>query len=840
MPAPYTFPWGLHPLDPTVTEEIDRRVKDYGMNPTDNPTNENPYSGPRTAWIRVFSNGVSAGEEGKVKGNGFVLGGTEGFDESYGFGSDSKITIGVDCFGNKHEIPAAPSNPKLGIGTDNPHRPPPSIVSLETEFSGGNNTGFNATCRKTKITWKCYSLTQLEYLAPYFLTPRITVLAEWGWNTFNKASLVDLSNKDHLYAIFKGEKDAIDKRIKDSHCNYDLALGFITDYGYSMNSFGGYDCFTTITNPNYLTEGKAYQNRKDSATDKADPSGSLKLKDFNEFVFDDMENLIIKNSNAKTEKVPMGNYQYGASGGYGVGNPQFAGARDTSNDFTLNTKGKIFKNEEDQWMRMDLVVEIINKFFSIGFLDPNNKDTGIQAGVLDIEKTPMCAHPALKSVNQNFIIPNQLAPRFISRDGENAGIQPTGRKKLSSVQTVGNLPPSSNRIPQGEYFTLFPNILKVITDNGFDDSYDNLLDALITTGAAPKHGSFPQFKDYTESPLGVNYPKAGYWGYLEDIFVSVKYFKTLVEKNETLLKLIEELLQNISDATCNVAQLQLKPDTNGGTKMFVVDSNFTPVGDEESAKKLTRFVLTANNYAFMRNASFEVKISSEMVNQIVMQSASGKPLPQGFGSSTYDPKEMKYSIFSRGDRMFDRGVYVPTQVTSSNNSNENPKGKYSRMFTEENKDFYIYKYNSPTKKRVPNPKYVVIPKNVPTYGAPGGMLGGGMYSEPEYIEISEPVQIFILTETGPAFMKSILMDIKSTEKAVYAKNGLMPGTQFRMDFLGISGITFLSQFTLEQVPNLYDASNAVWQISDVKHKVENKIWTTNVSAQARPLITLKK
>jgi hypothetical protein len=373
------------------------------------------------------------------------------------------------------------------------------------------------------------------------------------------------------------------------------------------------------------------------------------------------------------------------------------------------------------------------------------------------------------------------------------------------VQKVGNLPPSSNRIPQGEYFTLFPNILKVISDNGFDDSYDNLVDALATVGAAPTHGSFPQFKDYTESPLGVNYPKAGYWGYLEDIFVSVKYFKALVEKNETLLKLIEELLQNISDATCNVAQLQLKPDTNGGTRMFVVDSNFTPVGDEESAKKLTRFVLTANNYSFMRNASFEVKISSEMVNQIVMQSASGKPLPQGFGSAAYDPKEMKYSLFSRGDRMFDRGVYVPTQVTASNSSDENKKQKYSRMFTEENKDLYVYVYN-PAKKSSSN----------------------------------STAQIFVLSETSPAFMKSILLDIKSTEKAVYAKNGLMPGTQFKMDFLGISGITFLSQFTLEQVPNLYDASNAVWQIADVRHKVENKIWTTNIMAQARPLITLKK
>ena len=91
------FPWGLHPLDNWIKDELDRRTREYGSDPVGKP-----YSGPKTAWTRVFSNGISSmADEGL---QGFVMGGTEGFDESYGFGTDNYITIGVDAYGKPHEI----------------------------------------------------------------------------------------------------------------------------------------------------------------------------------------------------------------------------------------------------------------------------------------------------------------------------------------------------------------------------------------------------------------------------------------------------------------------------------------------------------------------------------------------------------------------------------------------------------------------------------------------------------------------------------------------------------------------------------------------------------------
>jgi hypothetical protein len=68
-------PWGLHPLSPWVVDELKRRAREYGQNPT--PTEAKPYSGPRTAWARFFSNGISSLPDAKGK-DGFVLGGTYG------------------------------------------------------------------------------------------------------------------------------------------------------------------------------------------------------------------------------------------------------------------------------------------------------------------------------------------------------------------------------------------------------------------------------------------------------------------------------------------------------------------------------------------------------------------------------------------------------------------------------------------------------------------------------------------------------------------------------------------------------------------------------------------
>jgi hypothetical protein len=96
---------------------------------------------------------------------------------------------------------------------------------------------------------------------------------------------------------------------------------------------------------------------------------------------------------------------------------------------------------------------------------------------------------------------------------------------------------------------------------------------------------------------------------------------------------------------------------------------------------------------------------------------------------------------------------------------------------------------------------------------------------------------YILFEKDAMFMRSILND-RRDKNATHVHNPIMPGTTFRFEILGMGGIMFLSQFTLSNVPNTYSNEYSVWQVSDVKHRVENKVWTTEVVAQVRPLTIL--
>lgn len=748
MATPYKFPWGLHPLEPWIKDEFDRRVREKDFNPTDAPSNTNPYSGGKTAWARVFSNGISSMADKDLQG--FVMGGTEGFDESYGFTENGWITIGVDAYGKKHQIGTSTGeaivNGKTEFFSDFPHRPPPSIVSLDTEFSGGSNSGFNALCRKTKITWKCYSLSQLEYLTPYFLTPRITVLAEWGWNHYDTISLVDLSDIDWLYGIFEGKAEYVSEWIEKSSGNYDLAMGFITDYGFTLNQFGGYDCFTTITNANYLIEGQSYQNKRTEKKDQKDPNKTIQLKDFTEFVFTDMNNLVIKNK--PTDK------------------------KTVTEVLDIKTEGRVFKKDKDVWMKMDLVADIINKFFKVKFIDADGKDTKVGACELDIKNVTICAHPVIKAISQGgqILLPNQFAPRFVTKSD-----------KVKSANNIKDAP-----LPVGEYYKLFPDIENVIKKYNFDESYDDIKSIINKSGR-----SFPMFEKYPYAE-GAG-PEPGYWGYLEDIFVSVEFFKVLVKKNETVLKLIEELIQHISEATCNICQLQCRPYERNSTRFTIIDSNFTPIHTVKDAESLLRITVGSVDSAFMKSADFGVKLSAEMSNQMVMQSASGKDLPEGYGTANYDPKTMEVSKFSRGDRMFDRGVIE--KVTPSNNNEDNEKMKFKREYNPQNKAEFVW-YESENHEK------------------------------------------HILAEVDSGFLKGILLNTKD-KRAIYANNGIMPGTTFSMELLGIGGITALSQFTLAHVPSSYSYERCVWQVSDVKQKIENKIWTTTITAQARPLTAIE-
>jgi len=771
-------PWGLHPLMDWVEPELLRRSKESGMDIT-----TTTYSGPKTSWVRFFSNGISPqdsitnpdyGVETKDEADekekqpkkillsnheGFVMGGVHGFNESYGFTADGRTILGYDANGEVHSLPSS-------MGGSFPHRPPPSIESVDVTLYGGQNSSFSGLCRKARVNWKCYSLDQLNYLAPYFLFPKITAVVEWGWNNYNPSSLVDLkSNQGILDLLLDGNK-VMDK-IELSNGNYDLMLGFIFNYGFSLNAQGGYDCFTEFVNTNWLIEGQAY---KSTVITEKNPDGtSVSRKSFIEFVDKDINNLAIginKERHQSKDAVII--------------KPKF------------NTDGKVFTTDKSTipgtsgatenkiWLRMDLVTEIFNRYFSLVFKDIGGNPIG-KGLVLDISETVICGHPAIKSINKDILIPNQYAPRFTTINSETAeALLVGGKSEKEGYKTL-----EKTEIKVGDesvkYFKLFKGtgIESIMTSQNLTKEFDDLKQLFNYSSGS---NSFPVFS----KGVGENnkHLLPGTWGYLKDIFVSTELIKTVMGRNDTAYSMIQDLLAIISEAFCGIVQLKLYPKPNS-SELSIMDANCNPRSTPKSVIELTRFVPGSVNSAFMTNVGLEINLSQNMINQMVAQS-SAEVLSPNKTNVSVDMK--KANRFVGNDRLYDVGTVPDTGISDSDKKSEKPVS--SRDFTTENR-FYCYKRKGGKKK-------------------------------------------YILTEHDSDFMKSVLTKDNSGTM-IYVNSPIMPGTTFTMETLGIGGFTFLGQFTLDHVPNPYNYKGCVWQIRDITQKIGGGTWKTEIKADCRPL-----
>jgi hypothetical protein len=773
-------PWGLHPLSPWVLEELNRRSNEYGQNP--NTANNKPYSGPKTAWVRVFSNGLSKHPEAEGM-DGFVLGGTYGFNESYGFDSDQKITIGVDAKGNPHKISRDTSNTldiykKPVSRKDFPHRPPPTLESISVE-SGGSSQTFPGLCRKITINWKCHSLAQLNYMAPYFLTPRISCLVEWGWNNYDTNALVDLTDLDWINNMFVDPSYTLEY-IKESNGNYDAGLGFIVDYSYKINDYGGYDCQTSIINANSLLAGEQINN-KEVTVKQGDVQ--LPVKSFREFVKKDIENI-----DSSTKEYSEMRKQYNLTG---------------------NIKEKVFrtskassgssKNIEGMWLRMDLVQEIINAFFQITMENPK---TAIIRN-FDIAQTRMAANPFLKSASENVLVPNQYAPRFTYEETSNTA--PTATPENS------------------EYNLLFKDKIEIISKNyeGISTKFDNLKEVINKSGT-----SFPVYSPvnlYDSDGRLAQKLESGYWGNLRDLFINVKYIKKIVENNDSVLKMIEQLLQGINEALCQICQLKLIPAEYGNSKYSVYDQNLPGISRSNDAEKLPRITLGAAESSYIMSANFDVKLSQEMMNQLVMQSANPEKDLDGSTQTTNVKEKPIVSRYSAGDRLYRKGELKTITDSSAAPGSQSPEEKKKQDEIRRKKEEERRKEEEIQRKKK---RQIRGENNKDTFLV--------------YYEVNRQnpdiVNKYFLCEKNKDFLNYVLT--LPNKSAPYLNNGIMPGTKLTLELLGISGIDYLSQFTLDHAPEAYNFTSAVWQVSDIKQSVSDKKWTTTITAEVRPLTIL--
>lgn len=249
---------------------------------TDFKNQHEKYRGPLTPWVRAFSNGTGQVINQTIPTStylykngqpyiydGFLLQGGVGFDNAYGYKRqgnvlvEDKAIIGYQANGDPHYIDTKYRTAYWYNNQDNnsqfpqnsvvpPILPPPGITSVQVR----TNKDMMGTAT---IQWKCYGLAQLEYMMPFWLSPKINVFLEFGWNLYNNVSLLDLNNRDKCYELILRPEMALE-RYYNSFGNYGLITGIISKYNFNTDDGFVYTCNTEIISRQAMYSGFRVDN----------------------------------------------------------------------------------------------------------------------------------------------------------------------------------------------------------------------------------------------------------------------------------------------------------------------------------------------------------------------------------------------------------------------------------------------------------------------------------------------------------------------------------------------------------------------------------------------------
>lgn len=402
------------------------------------------YKGPKSAWTRVVSNTMKDGFEG------FVLHGVDNFEDMYGFnpdlGTDGQSVMGYDT----------KKKPHIMEEPDFKHRPSPGITGIECEDLGPTKAQ-----KKTTIKFTVWSRAQLDYISPYFCTPGNTVLVEWGWNTFPRSALIDLTEENSPPSTVEGhhaklfldqinrvrashpdreldplKEDDIDpgmtyiykegtgqtglwnsisktkEQLRNGQGNYSFVLGMITNWSTNLRDDGGYDVTIESLSMSGIAQSlnkKSTKNEKKNEREEK-PKHRLDLENFITGYLDEM----VREGDEDPNDWPWGDDGYSSTS-----------IRDKAN--TLTSHGRYFSfghtphalgtDDNKQYMAgspsdgcyitLGWLIDIINVFFG-------KESVGTEAKMFefDIEGERCVAHPNIKSTDGSvLLIPNAMAPR---------------------------------------------------------------------------------------------------------------------------------------------------------------------------------------------------------------------------------------------------------------------------------------------------------------------------------------------------------------------------------------------------------------------------------------------
>jgi hypothetical protein len=843
-------PWEAGPFEQWVIDELDYRKSSLSTGIQGQFKGDLPqYAGPRKAWARVFSNGMVEYQNGNPNlisdndnewGLAFLSG--DGFFNRYGIDSKSPYGVSKQVYGYNCKL-----QPKYIDASTRPNIPDPGIISIETEIQ-------KSWFARAKINWTVHSIEQLKAITPYFLTPLQTVIIEFGWNTFDQRSLINLSDFNQILDIWDNHYRRYSLFMPPSKGNYEFIIGQVVNFEYTIND-NIINGMTEVASRQLLYSGF----KKDSKISKVNNKESTFKKQY--------ETLVNKVINSISANVTQGNNTNtneiktlltGLEKKYGnnfekIQDHIFSGRNKqiisycAERDFDCdNEKGPKFT-----WLTMDLIVDILNGMKNSDGI----KDYAQYFFDLNIDDITIGAHNNLISTKQTILIPNPYAPKLNS----------PYNNFMNDVANVINIEFGTNReITESDVYTdktkhKFFNpeygdansFLTEFKPSNFSDSIFRKITGLSqkihrqdldyvlnkwgrdTSTYSRKITAIPA---YDQTFGGTRTKDNLKRGYLKNIYVNVEFLKNILLSSQTnnLKDVYDELCKEINKASCDFWELTVvdAPVQNGRATLKIVDVKGPP--KKVNINDIYKFEYMTNN-SIIKKLNFTTTLSNAQANQIIFKA--------GQYESTTSNQLIDYSNAQNisNSNVKPKTVYNDRILKSkAGGNNTNNINKVQNLnFKKEDIEYY----------------YKLLGKDGPKYK--DGFLQVTLYKPDEeasvniistnefdyvqkvnYDENNYDIVDIVFPETFSDLVLYMLNDGDLKENTnIY--NAPLRNVEIELSLMGISGIKTFEFFRVTNLPPPFNDDVVVFQVINVTHVVNENTWETRIKAQLRPAYNLQ-
>ncbi len=848
-------PWIPRHIPVEIREELARRSTDIGIEYKPNGTawyddhkTWDKYKGPLTSWVRVCSNGAGVNLFNKAtlenKRDGFIMYGGDGFHNTFGINPSANTlsntsVLGYDVFGKPHQI-----NPDIRTGLNfikngkviQPGMPTPSVVSIDAVFQ-------KEIIRKVTINWKCYGFSQLEYMTPYFLTPKISVIVEFGWNHFNLSSLLDLTDDVTLSDLYINGSPLYN-RILQSNGMYEVTFGMIGNFEFTTQDGFMFDCKTEVYSKHRNYSGalinQSPENKEFISETETISSPSLfefmdkRLKKISTCVEGSGKNFFdsldpSEDIKFKTElNTDLKSVFYGGKPEDRVCLPRNK-VKSDPNQTTPHSIDWDNGETDEMWVSMGFLVELMNLFTTQTINIHTTSIDSYKLFSINIDDVVIGGHPNLISCDGNILlIPNSKAPKFnIGRKywledySDKSSILSKVQNNQFQKQTYTEPLEIKNDLPNIQLFKIFQTGFVGNVDSDGQQKPDGNLQPLKLFGnklpntsqtgtgsidltATPnkfKRGVFRddidsfinrfRYKNSVTTKGSYSFPQykpmddfgfereAGYWGYLKDLYVNVNTVIEVAKNINTAQEFYDTLLQKISAASGDFWDLKI---VESDDELKIIDKKYI------NLKPLTNemYQFQIDSTSIIKSLSFTTNMTNAQANQVIASSNNNQEVRTGRALSV-QPLNFVFS-----DRLKINETVQDNKKTQINQSSDIIK------------------------------QYQKYGKLLDTYSVSFGTPDQGFY------------KVYSLALPSKSLLLSILNDYDDT------KNTNIYGSQqqnFTCEIVlqGISGLRTQQCFSIKNLPRPYSENDVIFQIVDITHNLQNGDWTTSIKASIRPL-----